>query len=41
VLSGDQTKWIDDHRKKIFKLIEETPPNGKAFASSAKSILKR
>jgi len=41
VLSSDQGKWIDEQRKKAFKLLDETPPNGKAFSSSAKSILKR
>jgi THO complex subunit 1 len=41
VLSTDQGKWIDEQRKKAFKLLDETPPNGKAFSSSAKSILKR
>jgi len=41
VLSTDNGKWIDDQRKKIYKLLEETPPNGKVFCSSAKSILKR
>jgi len=41
VLSTDHGKWIDDQRKKIYKLLEETPPNGKLFCSSAKSILKR
>jgi len=41
VLSTDQGKWIDEQRKKSFKLLDETPPNGKAFSTSAKSILKR
>jgi len=41
VLSSDQGKWIDEQRKKAFKLLDETPPNGKAFSSAAKSILKR
>eukprot|EP00088_Acartia_fossae_P007131 TRINITY_DN1331_c0_g1_i2.p1 TRINITY_DN1331_c0_g1~~TRINITY_DN1331_c0_g1_i2.p1 ORF type:complete len:499 (-),score=191.67 TRINITY_DN1331_c0_g1_i2:121-1488(-) len=41
VLSTDQGKWIDDQRKKTFRLLDETPPNGKAFSSSAKAILKR
>lgn len=41
VLSTDQTKWIDEHRRKVFSLLEETPPNGKEFKTSVKSILKR
>jgi len=41
VLTTEQTKWIDEHRKKVFKLIEETPPNGKHFSISVKAVLKR
>merc|ERR1711860_62385 len=41
VLTTDQTKWIDEQRKKIFKLIEETPPNGNSFLKNVKAILKR
>lgn len=40
-LSSDQEKWTDETSKKIYKLLEETPPDGKEFAKSVKHILKR
>ena len=41
VLSSDQTKWTEENTKKIFKLLEETPPNGIEFSRSVKHILAR
>ena len=41
VLTSDQTKWTDENTKKIFKLLEETPPNGVEFSRSVKHILAR
>ena len=41
VLSGDQAKWTDETTKKIYKLLEETPPNGKEFCKSVTHILER
>jgi len=41
VLSSEQTKWIDDKRKKVYKLMDDIPPNGKVFSQSLKAILKR
>jgi len=40
-LSGDQDRWIGETTKKIYKLLEETPPNGPEFAKSVRHILRR
>jgi len=40
-LSSDQDKWIGETTRKIYKLLEETPPLGREFARSVKRILHR
>ena len=40
-LSSDQDKWIGETTRKIYKLLEETPPLGPEFARSVKRILHR
>lgn len=40
-LSSDQDKWIGENTKKIYKQLEETPPNGPEFAKAVKHILHR
>ena len=40
-LSDAQALWIDDTTKKVYKLIEETPPDGKGFANYIRHVLKR
>ena len=40
-LSSDQDKWIGETTRKIYKQLEETPPNGGEFAKSVKHILHR
>merc|ERR1712066_1154665 len=41
VLSSEQSKWTDETTKKIYKLLEETPPNGSEFSRTVKHILAR
>ena len=41
VLNTDQSKWIDDNRRKVYKLIAETPPHGPEFSAAVKHLLKR
>eukprot|EP00090_Calanus_glacialis_P013654 TRINITY_DN2230_c0_g1_i1.p1 TRINITY_DN2230_c0_g1~~TRINITY_DN2230_c0_g1_i1.p1 ORF type:complete len:654 (-),score=223.35 TRINITY_DN2230_c0_g1_i1:66-2027(-) len=40
-LESSQTKWIEETKGKIFKLLAETPPNGSEFSKSVKHILHR
>ena len=40
-LSSDQDKWIGENTRKIYKLLEETPPLDPEFARSVKRILHR
>jgi len=40
-LDSSQTKWIEENKSKIFKLLAETPPNGPEFSKSVKHILHR
>ena len=40
-LSSDQDKWIGETTRKIYRLLEETPPLGPEFARSVKRILHR
>lgn len=40
-LKSDQSDWIKDTTSQIYRLLGETPPNGKKFAECVKSILKR
>ena len=40
-LNSEQEKWTNETTKKIYKLLEETPPDGKEFAKSVKHILRR
>merc|ERR1719481_1919880 len=40
-LDTSQTKWVDEHRHKIYKLLDETPPNGSEFSRCVRRILGR
>merc|ERR1712106_953949 len=40
-LDSSQSKWLDEYRGKIYRLLDETPPNGKEFSRSVKHILGR
>merc|ERR1719427_325275 len=40
-LESSQSKWIEETKGKIFKLLSETPPNGSEFSKSVKHILHR
>jgi len=40
-LESSQTKWIEETKGRIFKLLAETPPNGSEFSKSVKHILHR
>jgi len=40
-LDSSQSKWIEETKVKIFKLLSETPPHGAEFAKSVKHILHR
>lgn len=41
VLNEDQTAWINETKKKVFQLIEETPPNGKEVSQVIGHLLSR
>jgi len=41
VLTDAQKKWIGESEGKIYNLLEETPPDGKKFASYVKHMLAR
>lgn len=40
-LKSDQLDWVKETTSLVYKLLAETPPNGKRFAECVKSILKR
>ncbi|CAH0729528.1 unnamed protein product, partial [Brenthis ino] len=40
-LKSDQLDWVKETTSLIYKLLGETPPDGKRFADCVKSILKR
>lgn len=40
-LSDEQKNWVINATEQVYKLLEETPPNGKAFTQSIRHILKR
>ncbi|XP_049874570.1 THO complex subunit 1 isoform X2 [Pectinophora gossypiella] len=40
-LKSDQMEWVKDTTSMIYKLLGETPPDGKRFAECVKHILKR
>lgn len=41
VLSASQNEFVKETEVKVYKLLEETPPNGKAFAQTVRHMLKR
>ncbi|XP_055947752.1 THO complex subunit 1-like isoform X2 [Argiope bruennichi] len=41
VLTEEQQNWVKETSKKIYKLLEETPPNGEAFSRDVQQILQR
>ncbi|XP_045495880.1 THO complex subunit 1 [Colias croceus] len=40
-LKTDQSEWVQETTNIIYKLLSETPPDGKCFVECVKSILKR
>lgn len=40
-LSSAQQEWLQDTETTVYKLLKETPPNGKEFVETIKHILKR
>ncbi|XP_050351970.1 THO complex subunit 1 [Nymphalis io] len=40
-LKSDQADWVKETTALVYRLLAETPPNGKRFAECVKSILKR
>ncbi|XP_023946253.1 THO complex subunit 1 [Bicyclus anynana] len=40
-LKSDQQEWVKETSSLVYKLLGETPPEGKTFAECVKSILKR
>ncbi|XP_022830247.1 THO complex subunit 1 [Spodoptera litura] len=40
-LKSDQVDWVKETTSLVYKLLGETPPNGKQFAECVKHILKR
>jgi THO complex subunit 1 len=40
-LSAAQQEWLQETEASVFKLLSETPPNGKEFVDTIKHILKR
>ncbi|GBM63311.1 THO complex subunit 1 [Araneus ventricosus] len=41
VLTEEQQNWVKETSKSIYKLLEETPPNGETFAHDVQKILQR
>lgn len=41
VLTEDQQTWVKDTSKKVYELLEETPPNGADFGKDVEKILRR
>ena len=41
VLTSAQQEWVQETEATIYKLLRETPPNGKEFVETIKHILKR
>ena len=41
VMSDSQAAWIKETSEEVYKLLEETPPNGKEFATYIERVLKR
>lgn len=41
VLSASQLEWLQETEAIVYKLLKETPPNGKEFVETIKHILKR
>ncbi len=39
-LTDDQTLWANEAAERVYKLLEDTPPDGAAFAASIRHILK-
>nr|CAG4648545.1 EOG090X0324 [Polyphemus pediculus] len=40
-LSEEQTSWVAEAIERVYKLLEDTPPDGAAFAKAIRHILKR
>lgn len=39
-LSEEQTTWVSEAIEQVYKLLEDTPPDGASFAKSIRHILK-
>jgi len=40
-LNEDQNNWVTNVTEQVYKLLEDTPPDGKAFSQAIRHILKR
>lgn len=41
VLTASQNDFVKETESKVYRLLEETPPNGKSFAQTVRHMLKR
>lgn len=41
MLTSSQNEFVKETEVKVYKLLEETPPNGKVFAQTVRHMLKR
>lgn len=41
VLTPSQNDFVKETEAKVYRLLEETPPNGKKFAETVRHMLKR
>lgn len=41
VLTSAQNEFVKETETKVYRLLEETPPNGKSFAQTVRHMLKR
>ncbi len=39
-LSEEQTRWVSDATDRVYRLLEDTPPEGSTFAKTIRHILK-
>lgn len=41
MLTSSQNEFVKETETKVYRLLEETPPNGKSFAQTVRHMLKR
>ena len=41
VMTDDQARYVKKNTERVFKLMRETPPDGKEFAASIENVLER